>query len=395
MKIFQRYGTPSFTDLPWNVPLSEWGEASSRIVNMQRGVSRHPVQFANYDGVLYVFKELPIGVAEKEYDRLSTMEKLRLPAVIPVAYLHRPEHSSSMLVTRFLDWSIPYRLLFKQGAIHRYNEFLLDAIAGLLVQMHLAGVYWGDCSLSNTLFRRDAGALRAYLVDAETAEIYPDFFPAERRYDDLEIMCENVDGEIDDLAASEELPYKFWHQSMGAYIKVRYQNLWEEITREDIVNFDESYRIQERIKALNTLGFSVGGVELAETESGNQLRLNIMVTDRNFHHDQLHNLIGLDVEEMQARKMMNEIQELKATLSRENNRSTPLSVAANRWLETVYLPAVNRLQVMTDNHLSLPEIYCQLLEHKWYLSERMRHDVGHQAAIDDYLKCFNTSEGTP
>ena len=42
-----------------------------------------------------------------------------------------------------------------------------NAFAGLLVELHLAGLYWGDCSLSNILWRRDAGAMMAYLVDAE------------------------------------------------------------------------------------------------------------------------------------------------------------------------------------------------------------------------------------
>lgn len=52
------------------------------------------------------------------------------------------------------------------SSLERYRDHLLDAISGLLVQLHLAGTFWGDCSLSNTLFRRDAGALQAYLVDA-------------------------------------------------------------------------------------------------------------------------------------------------------------------------------------------------------------------------------------
>ena len=36
----------------------------------------------------------------------------------------------------------------------------------LLVRLHLVGFYWGDVSLSNTLFRRDADAYAAYVVDA-------------------------------------------------------------------------------------------------------------------------------------------------------------------------------------------------------------------------------------
>ena len=86
----------------------------------------------------------------------------------------------------------------------------------------------------------------------------------------------------------------------GAYIRLQYQRLWEEITREDIIDPEDYYLIQERIRAMNSIGFSVGDVELAKIESGDQRRLRVIVTDRNFHRDQLYNLTGLDAEERQA-----------------------------------------------------------------------------------------------
>jgi hypothetical protein len=267
----------------------------------------------------------------------------------------------------------------------------LDAIAGLMVQLHLAGVYWGDCSLSNTLFRRDAGALRAYLVDAETSEIHPERFPPLLRFQDMEIMEENVNGDLLDLQSIGALPPEdpgVPVANTGAYIRLRYQSLWEEITREDIISPNEHYRIYERIRALNVLGFSVGDIKLAATQNGDQLRLRVAIADRNFYHDQLYNLTGLEAEEMQARKMMNEIHELKAVLSRENNRSVSLSVAAYHWLEKVYQPMAEQLRSQVDDNMSLAELYCQVLEHKWYLSEQAHQDVGHQIATQDYLQRF-------
>ena len=78
---------------------------------------------------------------------------------------------------------------------------LLDSLAELFVRLHLAGFYWGDCSLSNTLFRRDAGALAAYLVDAETGELHERLSPGQRDYD-ITIATENIAGELFDLQAS-------------------------------------------------------------------------------------------------------------------------------------------------------------------------------------------------
>jgi hypothetical protein len=388
-----RAGYPDFLDLPWGLPLQEWDGNCHRLEEAPHGLSRHPVLFVNYDGVLYAVKELPPHLAEREYDLLNKIEELRLPTVSPVGHVlaQNSRGQVSVLITRYLDRSLPYRSLFMHSNLRRYRDHLLDAIAGLLVQLHLAGIYWGDCSLSNTLFRRDAGALRAYLVDAETAEFHPDRFPPASRYQDLLIMEENVNGELADLSSSGQLfggvrgvPVS----DTGAYIRLRYHALWEEITHEDIINPGENYRIQERIRALNALGFSVGEVGLTGTEGGNQLRLKVVVTDRNFHRDQLHGLTGIDAEEKQAQMMMNEIQQLKATLSQTHNRSTPLSVAAYYWLENIYQPTMASLLQVMDEHTDPAELYCQVLEHKWYLSEEAHRDVGHQAAVQDYLNHF-------
>jgi len=286
-------------------------------------------------------------------------------------------------------------MLFMSQGLKNYRKHLLDAIAGLLVQLHLADIFWGDCSLSNTLFRRDAGALQAYLVDAETAEVHNKDISAALRYHDLEIMEENINGDILDLKLKGELSLEdpsIPASQTGAYIRNRYLDLWNEITREDVITPGEHYRIQDRIRALNAIGFSVGNVELTPVTNGDQLRLRVVVTDRNFHRDQLHTLTGLDVEEMQARKMMNEIQELKATLSQANNRSTPLSVAAFHWLENTFNVVTRSLQSLTGEATTLAELYCQVLEHKWYLSERAQRDVGHQAATQDYLEIFGVQK---
>ncbi len=391
-------GSPDFSDLPWQYPLADWQKICPRLVEVQRGVSRHPVVFVDYDGHLFALKELPTGIAQKEFNLLSQIEQLRVPSVIPVGTVNTPTANgeASVLITQFLERSIPYSSLFMRNALTRYRSHLLDAMAGLLVQLHVAGVFWGDCSLSNTLFRRDAGALQAYLVDAETAEIYPPRLNPTLRYHDLEVMEENLDGELRDLAVAGALEGELSTHAdhIGVYVRQRYQKLWEEITREQLIGDNERYRIQERIRALNALGFSVRQVEILPAEKGDKIRLRAMVTDRNFHRDQLIKLTGLEAEEGQAQQMMNEILEIKGILSRENNRSTPLSVAANTWLERNYKPVMHILEPLMaaqktmEEYNSPNELYCQVLEHKWYLSERARHDVGHIAAAEDFLHQF-------
>ena len=384
---------PDFSELPWEYPLNDWLNYCQNLVEVSRGLSRHPVEFVNLNGVIYAIKEMQPGLAEIEYNHLLALEKMRLPSVKAVGHAVSNPFSGerSILITRYLDQSLPYRSLFMSRSLSGYRDHLLDAMAGLLVQLHLSGVYWGDCSLSNTLFRRDAGALQAYLVDAETVERNPGQLAPTLRHHDLQIMEENVAGDLGDLSAQNLLMDGIPLDDTSASIRIRYQNLWEEITRQIFVTPDEKYRIHERIQAINSLGFSIGEVLLEPGESGDKLSFQVVVTDRSFHRDQLLGLTGIEAEEMQARAMMNEIQELKATLSHTHNRSTPLSLAAYNWLHDFYLPTLTRLQPLIDRAGDSAELYCQVLIHKWYLSEAAQHDVGHQAAVEDYMQTINPS----
>ncbi len=389
-----RPGHPDFLDLPWDLPLARWPGRCARIVEVQRGVSRHEVLFVQYDRAVYAVKELPLQLGEREYDSLRWLEDQGLPAVVAAGHarVRTAEGEASVLLTRFLDGSLPYRTLFEAAGLETYRERLIDAMAGLVVRLHLAGFYWGDCSLSNTLFRRDAGELRAYLVDAETSERHERLSDGQRRHD-LEILEENVTGDLADVAAMLEVPPSEELDRTGADVRTRYECLWGEITREEILLATESWKIHERIRALNALGFTVGEVELQATGNGSRLRMRTIVTDRDYHRHLLHAHTGLDAEDRQARLMVGEVQELRATLERSENRSVPLSVAAYRWLVERYQPATRRLTPLVGARGDAAELYCQMLEHKWYLSERARRDVGYERAVEDFVKRFRPDGG--
>jgi hypothetical protein len=192
-----------FMDLPWNLPLKDWEGNCDRLEDAPRGVSRHPVVFVNYGGALYAIKEMPAGIGKKEYDLLLQIEELRLPAVTPVGFVQARSDTSetSILITRFLDRSLTLPLTFYAQRIRPLQGVFLRCHGWLIGPAPSGGHLLGDCSLSNTLFRRDAGSLQAYLVDAETAEIYPPRLPPALRYQDLAIMEENVDGELGELAS--------------------------------------------------------------------------------------------------------------------------------------------------------------------------------------------------
>jgi hypothetical protein len=371
--IHVRPGHPDFLELPWHLPLDRWAANTTRVVDMPRGLSRHEVVFLSYGHEIYAFKELSASGALREFDLLRALGERRLPAVEPVGHaLTRADGGeggdSSVLITRFLESSLPYRTLFMQQGLERYRDRLLDAIAGLLVRLHLAGVYWGDCSLSNTLFRRDAGELQAFLVDAETSEMHEHLSEGLRRQD-LAIMEENIAGEIADVAAAVELPEGLGVRDTSDQIRERYERLWEEITREVAIHPGERFRIHEHIRTLNELGFSVSEVELIPSPDGNHLHMRTIVTDRDYHRHQLHNLTGIVAGDRQAALMLNEIREVRATLSSERQ-------------------VLQRLAPLVKSGSDPPELYCQVLEHKWFMSERAQGDVGLGVAIEDYLATF-------
>ncbi len=382
-----RPGAPDFLDLPWHVPLAEWSAYTGRLVQVQRGISRHEVAFVNYDEAIYAVKEMPAEAAEREYHMLRALEAGRLPAVSPVGYarMRQGAETASALLTRYLDGSLPYRLLFMQPGLERYRNRLLGTIAGLLVRLHLNGFYWGDCSLSNTLFRRDADALQAYVVDAETSEQHETLSKGQRQTD-LMIMEENVTGELADLAAQMERMEGVDVYETGMRIAQRYEQLWKEITREEVIAPTERYRIRERVRALNALGFWVDEIDLLPTGDGSQLKMRAIVADRNYYARQLHSLSTIVATDVQAKHILNDIYEYRAALQRQLNRSVPMSSAAVRWLEEVYRPAVERLAPLIGRQTDVPELYCEVLEHKWFMSERAKRDVGMDTAIDDYIE---------
>ena len=386
MQLVKRAGHPDFLDLPWELPLSEWN--SERLVEVARGISRHVVRFVNYDGRLYAIKELPQEFAEREYRLLRDLAEEALPVVEAVSVVSERipgDPQTAALITRHLDFSLPYRTLFSGRTIPDLRNRLLDALAHLLVRLHLHGFFWGDCSLSNTLFRRDAGALAAYLVDAETGEIH-DHLSAGLREHDVAVAELNLAGELMDVSAAGELPEDLDPIETAAELPPRYEWLWSELTREEVFRPDERYRIDARLQRLNEMGFDVEEMELAVGEDGYRLRLRTRVVDRGYHRRRLVTLTGLDVEENQAGRLLNDIAGYRASLERTQKKPLPESVAAYAWVKEVFEPSIAAIPEDLRGKLHPAELFHEILEHRWFLSEAAGRDIGLDAAIKSYVE---------
>ena len=388
-RLVARTGHPDFLDLPWEEPLEEW--ASSRLVEVERGIGRHVVRFVDYDGALYALKELPPRLAEREYRLLRGLAEVGLPAVESVGVVtNRESTEEAVLITRYLDFSLPYRLVLQRRVLPAPLESLLDAYAELLVRLHLTGFYWGDCSLSNALFRRDAGALSAYLVDAETGESHEQLSSGQRLHD-LDIAQENLAGELYDLEGELGREGERDPLELADEVGRRYTGLWDELTADEEFAPDEQFRLAERLQRLNELGFDVDEIEVQRTEEGFRLELHSQVVEPGHHRRLLRRLTGLVAQENQARRLLNDITTFRAQLERSGRKPVSDAALAGRWLTDVFEPTIAAIPQELWGKREAAELYHELLEHRWYLSERAGRDVGLQKAIASYAETLRAA----
>lgn len=376
---------PAIAAFPFIERLEDWDLPDMHGV---LGLHRHVVRLVETESVSYVIKELPDDLALREYRLLRELDEERLPTAEVVAVLtEKPEGSEGLLITRHLDYSLPYRtLLSGRGLTIPYlGERVLDSMVGLLVRLHLAGFWWGDCSLSNTLFRRDAGALSAYAIDLETAERHPQLSDGQRLLD-LEIAAENVAGGLLDLQAGGRLQADIDPWKVSGAIEDRYRQLWAEVTHIEEFDSNELWIVQRRLERLHDLGFDVGEMELVSTNDAVQrLRLQPRVVEHGYHTERLRSLTGLDTEENQARRLLNDICTFGAQLNENATRPVPENMVAVRWLDQRFEPILASVPPDLFSKLEPAELYHQLLEHRWFLSQQCESDVTLEKALESYI----------
>ncbi|MCZ2813667.1 MULTISPECIES: DUF4032 domain-containing protein [unclassified Modestobacter] len=372
--------------LPWHQPLEEWDEDLLLEVP-QRGISRHVVRFTAAEGRVFALKEIAEPLARHEYALLAEFEGEGLPSVSVLGIcIDRPDDQQAILVTRYLEYSMSYRYLFSGPRAADDPMKLLDTLVELLVRLHLAGVYWGDCSLSNTLFRLDAGTFTAYMVDAETAERHPTLSARKRAYD-VDLARERVGAELMDLQAGELLAPEIDPIEIAENLPIRYDALWEEVTREEVFRADEqAIRVAERLQRINDLGFDVGEIELVTSGDGARLRVETRVAEPGQHRRELLRLTGLEVQENQAQRLLNDLRSYRAYLEQRGGSPVPETVAGHRWLTEVYLPVVGAVPDELAGRLEPAEVFHEVLEHRWFLSEQAGFDVGTWVAVRSYVQ---------
>jgi hypothetical protein len=394
LQITGRPEDPALLSLPWATPLEEW--PGDQLVALPRGISRHVVRFARIAGQVYAIKEVGERLAMREYRLLRELARLDAPCVEAVAVVTGRRDGTgdlldSALITRHLQFSLPYRALFSGTLRPDTLTRLIDALAALLVRLHLAGFFWGDCSLSNTLFRRDAGAFAAYLVDAETGELHPAVSDGQRSHD-IDVARTNIFGELLDLSAGELLHPDIEPLEVADRICGRYQRLWDVITEPETVDIVEWHLVEARIRKLNRLGFDIAEMQVVQAPGGSQVVFRPKVVDAGHHQRRLLRLTGLDVEENQAQRLLADLDTYRMTLRTDAVPHGPdgggdvdEEIAAHQWVSDVFEPAVRAVPPALRGKLEPAQLFHEILDHRWYLSEAAGRDVGLERAARSYV----------
>lgn len=383
-----RPGNPDFLDLPWDRPVTEWRH--HRLVDLPSGIHRHPVVFVEYDEGVFVVKELTRRIAHGEYHLFRALEERTTRAAEPVGlvdrvWLDRHTEGAGAVITRYVDHSFPYRQLVIGTGFGPRRDQLLDAVAGLLVELHLAGCFWGDCSLSNLLYRYDAETIEAIMIDGETSRLR-DQLSGGQRAEDLEIMKLNLAGEMADIAAMTGVEIDRADLDLGSDVEKRYLALWRELTEDLVITRDESYRIRERIARLNDLGFSVDDVFLDPVDGGNLVRMQIQVGGRTFHSERLHQQTGIEASENQARVILSDLNYFLA--KHGSTTASGKSVGTFKWLTTSFQSVVARILEVRDG--DPVQGYCDFLNHRFLLAQSRGQDIPNDEALEDWI-----AVGTP
>lgn len=376
---------PALLGLPWRLPLEDWPEEI--LAALPRGISRHVVRFTRVEGRVVAIKEIKGDIARREYEMLRMLRRLDQPVVEPIGVVDGRvdldgESLDACLLTRHLQFSLPYRAMMSQTLREDTAARLLDALAALLVRLHLVGFWWGDVSLSNTLFKRNAGAFAAYLVDAETGELHESLSDGQREHD-LDIARVNIAGELMDLQAGGFVDERIDPVDVSARILQRYDLLWGEVTAAERFDASKLFKVDERIRRLNDLGFDVDELSMTTDIDGTTVQIQPKVVDAGHHSRRLLRLTGLDVEDNQARRLLNDLDSYQAATERQNDDEEQV---AHDWLTACYTPVVRSVPADLRGKLEPAEIFHEVLENRWYLSEAADHDVSLGEATDDYIR---------
>lgn len=94
-------------------------------------------------------------------------------------------------------------------------------------------------------------------------------------------------------------------------------------------------------------------------------------------------LTGLDVEERQARRMLNDLKTYRA-INGLNHEAD--EIVAHRWLAEVFEPTIRAVPPHFRAKLEPAQIFHEVLDHRWFLAQQQERDVPLSEATQSYIE---------
>lgn len=361
--------------LPWSVPLSEWHKYGIQTLNIKRGISRHVVVFVKMGRFSFGIKEITEDISKKE---IYTYEQLLLRGIhtlVPAGYVVREEEPIpiqtpigvqyernfiSHTITVLVERVVPDSQLYSRNFRIENRRKILNAVVRLFAQLHSNGFYWGDASLANTLIKFEKREvpfigkktiLIAYLADAETIEIRPRLSKRMREAD-LGFFFESMDWINEDAKASGIVREETTTDEDKEYIAMQYEILFNVEQKKKRFEQQTSFNID---KFLGNI-FDPAYVDL----------------------------------------FLKHIEEHKWYMSERLGVDVSLSSATRDWYETIFVPicALFRSEHILElfRGKTAAELYIEIMNNKYYLSEQAGKDIGMIAAMNDYAGRFGVPD---
>ncbi|MFA6455821.1 MAG: DUF4032 domain-containing protein [Bacteroidota bacterium] len=361
--------------LPWSLPIAEWHRHGVPVLDIKRGISRHVVIFVKAGRFSFGIKEISEEISRKEIDHYEQMLLRGIHTLVPAGFVVREEppipvktpvgiqyeeNFISHTVTVLVNKVLPDSLLYSRNFREENRRKIWEAIVRLFVQLHSNGIYWGDASLANTLIKFEKREvpfvgmqtmLFAYLSDAETVEIRPRISRSMREAD-LNFFFESMDWIVEDLRASGINRELAGTEEDKAFIRERYMLL---------------YKVEKKKKKFEQ-----------------QTSFNI------------DKFLGSIFNPAYVDQFLKHIEEHKWYMSERQQQDVTLAVATRDWYETIFVPicALFRSEHILEffKGKTAAELYIEIMNNKYYLSEKAGTDVGMIAAMRDYAERFGAAD---
>lgn len=369
---------PFILKLPWQLSLDEWKNNHVKILNIKAGLSRHVVTFIQIDGHKLAIKEMNGEIAQKEIKNYEILWQRNIPTLFPMGVVIRQnppllektpfgtqviENEIGYSITQLAERVLPDSRLYQRGFTKKNRNKIWDAVVKLFIQLHTNGVYWGDASLANLLIQfgkeeiPEMGkrtVLKAILADAETVE-FPIKLSNALRRTDIDHFFESIDWFTENLRQAGIINDRISSMEYKNYILEKYDQLMEIEKKED------------HFEKLTTLNVKKHLGDFADVHDGDIL--------------------------------LKHIEEHKWYLNEHIDQEISLREAAQDWYQHIFIPICDSFRKENLPKLfpgkTAAHLYVEIMEHKYFLSEKMETDVGFVVAMKDYCQKFGEKPSSP